>query len=159
MSAVITFDTAGSKEYDARYASKTRLSPRSYRLRIPRLLNNASQPTSRQDGVVSQSANWGRKFQSHWAASFLSVGIMLSAPCLVIFAWIALDKFQGSLLDMALSLLHHDTAEFVLLYGPRLSLPEFAAYVAWFLFQAGLYTCLPGPLGTGQLTPAGHLLQ
>ena len=32
-------------------------------------------------------------------------------------------------------------------------------YACWLAFQATLYRLLPGPLSTGQLTPAGNLLK
>jgi len=157
MGSAVAFAAGHSNEF---HAYITRLSHPDFSQKRPQAAaNDASQPISRRTSIDKRFVNWGRRFKSHWAATLSSICIMTLAPCLVIFTWIALEKLEGSLLDTGLSLLHHGSLEFVILYGPRLRLPEFAAYVAWFLFQAGLYSCLPAPLRTGQLTPAGHLLQ
>jgi len=150
MASAVVFATGHSEEFHAKDNSKPQFSLRN---------KNASQPISSQLGITAQSVNWGRRFQSHWAVSFASIGVMTLGPCFVIFTWIALEKFEASLLNAGLSLLSHDTFEFVVLNGPRFSLPAFTGHIAWFVFLAGLYSFLPGPLRTGQLTPAGHLLQ
>lgn len=48
---------------------------------------------------------------------------------------------------------------FYVRYGPELSIAVVMAYACWVVFQALLYQFLPGKLSTGQLTPAGHLLE
>jgi len=150
--------TAHSPRLDARDAFITHLSPlRSSKRNKP--LNETPQVTASLLGATKLSINWGRRFHGTWTASLFSFGMMSLAPCLVISFWIAMEWFDGSLLDMTSSFLSRDKLDFVVLYYPRFNLPVFAAYVTWFLFQAGLYTYLPGPVGTGQLTPAGHQLQ
>lgn len=84
---------------------------------------------------------------------------MTLAPCLVVFFWIMLESFEGALLNTGLSFLSSDKSQWAALYFPRFELPVLVAYVAWFVSQAVLYACLPGPIGTGQLTPAGNQLQ
>lgn len=49
--------------------------------------------------------------------------------------------------------------EFMVQNAPPPSLEAFEMYAAWVLFQAALYHFLPSRLSTGQLTPAGYLLQ
>ncbi|KAH8797621.1 ergosterol biosynthesis ERG4/ERG24 [Xylogone sp. PMI_703] len=49
--------------------------------------------------------------------------------------------------------------QFVARHCPTPSLPVFGVYAVWILAQSALYNYLPAPLSTGQLTPAGHLLQ
>ncbi|KAL9131306.1 MAG: hypothetical protein Q9217_000741 [Psora testacea] len=48
---------------------------------------------------------------------------------------------------------------FVNQYAPRPSMQASLGYAAWILFQGILYSLLPGPISTGQLTPAGNLLK
>ncbi|KAF2138354.1 uncharacterized protein K452DRAFT_328886 [Aplosporella prunicola CBS 121167] len=79
-------------------------------------------------------------------------------PSLMILSWIALEHFGGSLFA-ALSALHVDGLQpFLGKYGPGGNKKVTIAYVAWVLFQALLYTILPGR-SKGQLTPAGNLLE
>jgi 7-dehydrocholesterol reductase len=158
MDTAVTLVTFDSERVPAKDVSNG-LSPEDYSLTKHQLEKYFSQPISGKFNIATHSVNWGRKFQISWASSILSFGIVTLCPCLVIFTWIALEKFDGSLTDAGLSLLSYGIFEYMLLYGPRFCLPAFTAYIAWFLFQAGLYSYLPSPLRTGQLTPGGHLLK
>lgn len=151
--------TTTSNRFDAKDAFIAHLStPGSCSKRI-QPLNDGKQLTSFLPLITKRSIHWGRRLQSTWTASLFSLSMMIISPCMVIFFWITLEWFDGSLLNTVSSFLSHDKLDFVVLYGPRLRLSVFAAYVTWFLFQAGMYSFLPGPVGMGQLTPAGHQLQ
>jgi 7-dehydrocholesterol reductase len=84
---------------------------------------------------------------------------MLLCPILVIFAWVALESFGGSLVAAFTTALSLGPLEFAARYVPRASVNANAGYILWLGFQATLYTFLPSKLSTGQLTPAGHLLE
>jgi 7-dehydrocholesterol reductase len=104
-------------------------------------------------------ANWGRPHKPTWSALISSVGIITISPFLVIFTWITLSQHQGSLLN-AIGAMYSDGLQHHLAqYGPTLSLQTCAGYAIWVSTQAALYNYLPARLSTGQLTPAGHLLQ
>jgi 7-dehydrocholesterol reductase len=55
-------------------------------------------------------------------------------------------------------LLDFGPTNFFLLYGPRPDFKVTLGYGAWIVFQITLYQFLPSKLSTGQLTPAGNLL-
>ena len=80
-------------------------------------------------------------------------------PVLVIFTWVALEDFGGSLWTALSQLLLIGPFNFAIQHTPLISRKELAGYSAWLLFQATLYTFLPSDLGTGQLTPAGYQLK
>lgn len=151
--------TAHSPKFDAKDAFIAHLSPTGFRAKKNKPLSKALQVKPRLLGAAELPIFWGRRFQSTWTASLFSISIMSLAPCLVIFFWITMEWFDGSVLDATFNFLSQDKINFVVLYCPRFSLPGFAAYITWFSFQAVLFSCLPGPVGTGQLTPAGHQLQ
>lgn len=79
-------------------------------------------------------------------------------PVLVSMFWIGLEYFDGSLLSTMIELNDVGFARFMNLYAPSISSKAVTMYVSWVLFQAALYTLLPGK-GFGQMTPAGYLLQ
>ncbi|KAH6974641.1 ergosterol biosynthesis ERG4/ERG24 [Ilyonectria sp. MPI-CAGE-AT-0026] len=82
---------------------------------------------------------------------------MITVPsALTIFCWIALEYFEGSLLG-ALKEAYVLRLSFVKQYAPSADLRVTIAYFIWVLFQAALYTVLPGR-STGQLTAGGKLL-
>ena len=79
-------------------------------------------------------------------------------PILVTASWIALEYFDGSLSAMLRAANSEYLADFTNRYGPSVTSAATYGYADWVLFQALLYTTLPGK-GTGQLTPAGNLLE
>jgi len=84
---------------------------------------------------------------------------MLCCPTLVIFLWISLSGFDGSLTAAFEMMAHTGPVHFFLTYAPRYSFQTSVGYGAWLLFQVGLYQFLPSKLSCGQLTPAGNLLK
>ena len=84
---------------------------------------------------------------------------MVACPLWLFWNWIGLEYFEGSYTAELIALRHEGITAFSLRYLPRPSLEATAGYAVWLLFQATLYHRLPGPRSTGQLTPAGHVLE
>ncbi|KAM3068487.1 hypothetical protein ACMFMF_009304 [Clarireedia jacksonii] len=111
--------------------------------------------TSRDSGI-----SWGRRHHhGSWLHSLGCLSIMLICPLIVIFYWITLSSFGGSLTSACESMLQAGPASFLWQYAPRGNLQTSIGYASWLLFQGALYQFLPTKLSTGQLTPAGHLLK
>jgi 7-dehydrocholesterol reductase len=75
------------------------------------------------------------------------------------FLYATLQDFDSSLSASLFALQLLGPASFADRYAPRPSLAGFIGFTAWVLLQASLYTFLPTKISSGQLTPAGHLLQ
>lgn len=103
--------------------------------------------------------NWGRSHTGSLSTSIRCASIMLLCPIFVFFARIALQAFGGSLSGALSQFLLIGCFEFAARYVPAASFKASAGYIGWLLFQATLYAFLPSKLSTGQLTPAGYLLQ
>ncbi|TVY20055.1 7-dehydrocholesterol reductase [Lachnellula arida] len=114
---------------------------------------------SRPRTYSQPNANWGRAHRPTWSASLSCLGIIILSPLLVIFSWITLSQYQGSLLKSSIAMYADGPWQFVARHGPTPSLHAFGVYTAWVLTQCALYNYIPTRLSTGQLTPAGHLLQ
>ncbi len=102
---------------------------------------------------------WGRWAGGSWLVTTACGGITLLCPLLVIFLWIAMENFDGSLFATLSALWSTDLTSFAARFAPHSSVRAFIGYGSWLVFQAALYTLLPTKSGSGQLTPAGHLLQ
>ncbi|KAF1986416.1 ERG4/ERG24 ergosterol biosynthesis protein [Aulographum hederae CBS 113979] len=81
-------------------------------------------------------------------------------PFATVACWITLEHFDGSFLNMARAMYEMGFLQFLAQFGPSPSPPlqVVGGYAVWVLFQAALYTILPGK-SKGQLTPAGNLLE
>jgi hypothetical protein len=101
---------------------------------------------------ADSNLSWGRSHTGSLSTSLYCVSIMLLCPMLVVFSWIALEYFGGSLFAALWEALSLGPLDFALRYSPAFSWKATAGYVAWLFFQAALYTYLPGDLSTGQLT-------
>jgi len=84
---------------------------------------------------------------------------MFLCPSLVIFSWISLSAFDGSLFAAWESMVQTGPLLFFYTHAPRPDFNATVGYMAWLLFQVVLYQFLPSKLSSGQLTPAGHLLK
>ena len=73
--------------------------------------------------------------------------------------WITLEYHNGSLYQTAMAISENGLYSFCDKYAPRFQLDAFVSYAAWVSLQALLFTTLPGPISTGQMTPAGNLLE
>lgn len=88
-----------------------------------------------------------------------AVALVLLGPPYIIFTWVAVSVFDGALGKTRIVLGELGVSQFLAWYGPALSFKAYAGYVAWLLFQAGLYVFLPSSLSLGQVTLAGQVLK
>ena len=102
---------------------------------------------------------WGRKAEATWFTAAASLVLVLGCPTWLYTNWIALEHFGGSLASEVSAIAHDGLTSFISQYAPRPNMAASVGYIAWVVFQGVLYSLLPGPLSTGQLTPAGHLLK
>jgi 7-dehydrocholesterol reductase len=122
----------------------------------PQKLRNISSSAKLQ---LNANHSWGRcSEQKSWTSTLGCLAMVTSPPLLVSFSWIALEYFNGSLAKASAALFSMGLSRFMDLYAPALTPAALYGYMAWVLFQAALYTSLPGK-GSGQLTPAGTLLE
>jgi len=106
---------------------------------------------------ANANLTWGRDTQNSIRSSLGCMCMVTAPPFLIAMTWIALEHFDSSLSAAFVELYQIGSARFANLYAPALSLQAIVIYAIWTLFQGLLYAFLPGK-GTGQLTPAGHLL-
>ncbi|KAH8883719.1 ERG4/ERG24 ergosterol biosynthesis protein [Thozetella sp. PMI_491] len=78
-------------------------------------------------------------------------------PSLTVLCWIALEHFESSLFRALTKLQALGPSSFTNQFAPTHDWRVTVAYFGWVLFQALLYTVLPGK-STGQLTAGGRLL-
>lgn len=107
----------------------------------------------------AKTSSWGRMNVPSWLGAAGCGSIILLCPTLVIFIWIALEHHQGSIFTSIAALWQYGFFGFVEKFAPVATWNATLGYATWLLFQATLYTFLPGHLSSGQLTPAGHLLK
>ncbi|KAH7412849.1 ergosterol biosynthesis ERG4/ERG24 [Cadophora sp. MPI-SDFR-AT-0126] len=140
--------------------------------RIPSLHSSDIPPSSLTTNLLRKSRRqslstpstttslWGRRYHhGTWLHSISCLCIMLSCPCLVIFYWISLSSFNGSLFNAGISIFDLKPSKFISTYAPRLDATVTLWYFAWLAFQVVLFQYLPTKISTGQLTPAGHRLE
>jgi 7-dehydrocholesterol reductase len=84
---------------------------------------------------------------------------MLLCPLLVIFYWIALSSFEGSLLATNSVMWEMGLSSFFRQLAPKPDWRVSMYYGGWVVCQAALFQFLPSRLSKGQLTPAGNLLE
>ncbi|CAG8957335.1 hypothetical protein HYFRA_00010759 [Hymenoscyphus fraxineus] len=110
--------------------------------------------------ACENSCNWGRRnHHGSWLHSLGCLGVMCLAPLLIIYYFITLNHFQGSISLSSKLLLEIGPFSFFRIYFPQASSKATFGYTVWYLFQVALYLGLPGQISTGQLTPAGNLLK
>jgi hypothetical protein len=102
---------------------------------------------------------WGRFNTGSWLAATGCTGIVVLCPILVILLYIALQRYDGSLLACLTDLVFLGPSDFIIAHALRPTFKVFVGYSAWLIFQALLYIYLPGSASSGQLTPAGYLLK
>ena len=109
--------------------------------------------------VAEPFSSWGRRTEATWTAAVGSLVLVLICPVWIVGNWITLEYFDGSLSDMLSAAYSDGLTSFTHQYAPRPSMESSIGYATWLAFQATLYSLLPGPISTGQLTPAGNLLK
>lgn len=127
----------------------------------PEKANGSARPrlasfSSTRDSSIS----WGRRHHhGSWLHALGCASIMTLCPLLVIFYWVALSSFYGSLTAAWQTMWAAGPINFFRSHAPKEDFRVHVAYAGWLVFQAGLYQFLPGQLSVGQLTPAGQLLR
>ena len=109
--------------------------------------------------IIDVSQIWGRQAEADWFASLAALTIVLICPICVFLNCISVTHFSGAYDTTFSTLSDLGLSDFLRQYLPRPSSSAALGYAAWLLFQALLFTILPGPLSTGQRTPAGYLLK
>ena len=102
---------------------------------------------------------WGRKTQATWWTAFGSLLLVVICPLWISFNWITLEYYNGSVYETANAIATDGLPFFLNRRVPRPSVKAAAGYILWVLAQGVLYSLLPGPRSTGQMTPAGNLLK
>ena len=120
---------------------------------------STSQIKQQEAEVAEPFSSWGRKTEATWFAAAASLAIVLICPVWIVGNWISLEYFDGSLASMVSTAYSDGISSFTYQYAPRPSMKSSLGYASWLAFQAALYSLLPGPISTGQLTPAGNLLK
>lgn len=108
---------------------------------------------------VELQSSWGRRSKATWTASLGALFVIIFVVGWISTNFIALEYYGGSLRAVAQAVLKQGLVDFVVQNAPRGSAKATIGYLSWVLFQAFLYSYLPGKLCHGQLTPAGNLLQ
>jgi 7-dehydrocholesterol reductase len=98
-----------------------------------------------------------RNRRNSWLSNLACIFMITVPPVLTVLGWIAFEYFGGSLLYVLRELHRVGLLDFFKHYGPAPNGRVAVAYFCWVLFQALLYTVLPGT-STGQLTAGGELL-
>lgn len=107
----------------------------------------------------SEKLSWGRSsFRRSWLRATM---VAMPGPLAVIASaafYITLDRYEGSLTQFIRAATQEGFWHLIFTHGPQPDFKSLLAVVGWVALQAVLYVWLPGPVNTGQLTPAGHLL-
>lgn len=116
------------------------------------------------EGKVPSRPEWGRHAKASYLDATYAASVMLFCPSLVILVYVAINQFDGSLLDLTKAVIEfaqQGSWKSVSRMPPLdiASLMEgLGIYIAWVCFQVVLYRFLPGKISRGQITPAGHIL-
>lgn len=127
------------------------------RSRTPSATTRESRKTKK---AAPGKTTWGR----HSDASMVDVAtvslIFVFAPILVSYFVVACDKYQCAISGPAMDLWSNmSLSEFWETKVTKPTVHSYKIYVAWLAFQAFLALFVPGPVGYGQVTPAGHKLK
>ena len=111
------------------------------------------------DSSLPNTLTWGRSStRRSWLRSLVSASPVWLAPLTALSFFVTLSHFDGSLSKFVAAGLGEGFLPVLIGHGPQLSLKGTIAYTFWIVLQAGLFQYLPGPINTGQRTPAGRLL-
>ncbi|KAB8272364.1 ergosterol biosynthesis ERG4/ERG24 family-domain-containing protein [Aspergillus minisclerotigenes] len=113
------------------------------------------------DGKQQKSGNsfWGRRNHVSAFSGILSLLFVIATSLFVLFLCVCLEHFDGSLRQGLYELLVHSSPTTLLRrYVPDISYGPVVAYTTWIVFQALLYSLLPGKTVYGPPTPGGNTL-
>ncbi|KAH6568282.1 hypothetical protein BASA50_010527 [Batrachochytrium salamandrivorans] len=126
----------------------------------PDAASHTSQHKSVSSGKKGQkgASNWGRS----WDIGILTVigcyFLLAFCPAIVVYFWLACDSFQCSVISPIEFAVSNGLEKLLENHLPKPTTFGFQLYFGWLAFQAALYVILPGKIGYGQTTPAGHTL-
>jgi 7-dehydrocholesterol reductase len=108
---------------------------------------------------AQQGVFWGRRSSiAPFSGAVGAISLLVATPLTIIASCVALQHFDGSILNMLLMLWLDGVGSFTNRYFPAPTLGSFLAYIGWIVFQAALHMAIPGKAYTGQLTPGGNVL-
>ena len=111
------------------------------------------------DSPFPDKITWGRScVRRSWLRSLLSATPVWLAPLVALSFFITLSQFDGSLSNFFAAVLEEGVLPIFHAHGPQFSVNGMLACMCWIVLQGVLFRYLPGPVNTGQRTPAGHLL-
>ena len=111
------------------------------------------------DSRLPKKVTWGRSsIHRSWLHSLFSAAPVWIAPLLALSFFVTLSQFNGSLSEFVEAVLQDGLLPVLISHSPQFSLKGTLAVACWIALQAALFQLLPGPINTGQRTPAGHLL-
>ena len=123
-----------------------------------RAAKNSSQLLD-EPALMDTVLSWGRSsVRRSWLRSTLAASPVVLVPLATLTVFITLAEFDGCLSSFLAQGLDEGFVNLAIKYGPRPTYASSLAVFGWVLFQAALYQFLPGPICSGQRTPAGHLL-
>lgn len=111
------------------------------------------------DSQIPSRPGWGRSsIRRSWLRSLISAAPVVLCPLVAVSCFITLSEFNGCLSKFITAV--HDDGAFAVFsaHRPRFSVKGTLLYICWIVLQAGFSRYLPGPIYTGQRTPAGYLL-
>ncbi|KAJ3389883.1 hypothetical protein HDU92_000828 [Lobulomyces angularis] len=126
-------------------------------------VTNDSKTNFNENKLAQVGKTWGRARDVSFADILPPFFIMLLCPYLVIYFWTSCTHYDCSITTPILLLSEKgftiDTiADFIFENFPKPTVEGFLLYFGWLFFQGFLYSFLPGKIGFGQTTPAGHTL-
>ncbi|KAE8364706.1 ergosterol biosynthesis ERG4/ERG24 family-domain-containing protein [Aspergillus caelatus] len=113
------------------------------------------------DGKQQKTGNsfWGRRSHVSAFSGLLSLLFVIVTSLFVLFLCVCLEHFDGSLRQGLFELLVHSSPTTLFQrYLPEISHGHVMAYASWIMFQALLYSLLPGKTVYGPPTPGGNTL-
>jgi 7-dehydrocholesterol reductase len=115
--------------------------------------------TSIPHPIFDANKIWGRTGAGRsWLGSLGASSLVFLAPVGTIVVYIVLTVFKGSFASFVASVAEEGFDVILAKYSPRPTFEATFAIVAWVGLQAFLFEYLPGKIGNGQYTPAGHVL-
>lgn len=120
--------------------------------------------SSQIDSLAPSKAagSWGREGSVSWATTIQSFGILTVCPLMTLWFLSSCSQYQCNLASMPMALLSAsswDEAKGLMLsWVPAPTWKATGMWIGWVITQALMYVYVPGKIGYGQRTPAGHLL-
>lgn len=99
-----------------------------------------------------------RHIRRPWLLSALAAIPLFVAPLITASFLITTSQFEASLSRFMTARFEQGFLAIIKAHGPRLTFKAMLAYACYVALQATLFHLLPGPINTGQRTPAGYLL-